>query len=349
MHFSSSVEELGRPGLRKVVHLLALTARAVGVLLRRRDLILYYPPGSTLAPLLRDIAFLTFTRPLARATVLHFHAGGASDFLAPRPLLGRLARWALGGAEAAVELGPSATPDGVTLGARRVFRVPYGIDAPPVRREREAGDGTVRVLFVGLHTEGKGIRIVLESARRLLERGLDCAFHLVGEWCDRPEEARSLDFIARHRLEPRIVLHGRLVGAAKWQAYADADVFFFPTFYEAEQLPLVLLEAMACSLPVVTSWWRCIPDVVEDGVTGLLCEPRDVDGAVEALARLVGDAPLRGRLGLAGRGRYEERYTLARHLRAMEEVFRAVAAATELPGDPRGPRRRSGHERGGEG
>ena len=324
MAYSQETGEIGRFGLRKVTHLASLVGRSWLALARDRDLVLYYPPGSTLMPVLRDVIFLSLVRPMARATVLHFHAGGVSQFVETRGWLRRLTRRALGGAEAAIHLMPSATPDGQYFGARAVFNVPNGADVPRVPRER-ADDGALRLLFVGLHTESKGVRLVIRAVDALRRRGVPCEAHLVGEWCDAAEERACKGLVRKLELSDHVTFRGRLDGQAKWQAYADADLFFFPTFYEAELMPLVIIEAMAQGLPVVASRWRCIPDVVDDGVTGHLFAPRDLAAAVDQLARLHKDQGHRQTLGQAARARYKQHYTLDQHLAAMSTVFKHVA------------------------
>jgi glycosyltransferase involved in cell wall biosynthesis len=56
-------------------------------------------------------------------------------------------------------------------------------------------------------------------------------------------------------------------------------VFCFPSFFNSEAFPVVLLEALACGLPIVSTRWRGIPSIVDDGECGLLVEPRDDQAA----------------------------------------------------------------------
>jgi glycosyltransferase involved in cell wall biosynthesis len=79
------------------------------------------------------------------------------------------------------------------------------------------------------------------------------------------------------------VFTGYLLGKELASAYASADLFMFPS--QTETLGLVLLEAMAAGCPVVACRAGGVPDAVEDGVTGFLFEPSDVNGLVNAVAR----------------------------------------------------------------
>jgi glycosyltransferase involved in cell wall biosynthesis len=117
-----------------------------------------------------------------------------------------------------------------------------------------------------------------------------------------------------------------LVGEAKWAAYARAEVLCLPTFFEAEALPLVVIEAMSIGLPVVATRWRGIPSLIDDSRTGYLVEVRDPEALAERLARLAADPALRAQLGTAAREKFLREYVVQRHLERMEAVFQAVGA-----------------------
>jgi glycosyltransferase involved in cell wall biosynthesis len=86
-------------------------------------------------------------------------------------------------------------------------------------------------------------------------------------------------------------------------------------------LPVVLLEAMACRLPVVSTRWRGIPSVVDEGQTGFLVEPHDPTAVADRLVCLAKDVKLRERLGAAGRRKFEQEFTIDRHLERMRHVL----------------------------
>ncbi|MDT8375045.1 MAG: glycosyltransferase family 4 protein, partial [Bacteroidales bacterium] len=96
-----------------------------------------------------------------------------------------------------------------------------------------------------------------------------------------------------------------------------------PTFNDC--LPLVLLEAMQHSLPVVSTPEGAIPDVVEDGVNGFLVPQKNATALADKLEVLIKDPDLRHKMGSAGRARYEAQFTLERFERRIVEILNQVA------------------------
>jgi glycosyltransferase involved in cell wall biosynthesis len=139
------------------------------------------------------------------------------------------------------------------------------------------------------------------------------------------------DLVARAELRRRVRFRGVLVGDAKWAEYARADIFCFPSFFEAESFGLAVLEAMSFSLPVVATRWRGLPDIVEDGASGYLVPIRDPVALADRLARLLDAPTLRAQFGQAGRNRFLRNFTLSQHLSAVDQLFEQLARGDEPP------------------
>jgi glycosyltransferase involved in cell wall biosynthesis len=174
-------------------------------------------------------------------------------------------------------------------------------------------------------SETKGLLDLVEACGRLSARGVPFRLEIMGQ----PESDK---FIARLRariVDLNLCRHvqflGVLTGREKFAAFARSDVFCMPTFYERETFGIVFVEAMACGLPVVATRWRGVPSVVDDGRTGFLVEPRDVDGIANRLADLADNAQLRRQMGVAGRERFLREFSLPRHIARMRRVFLDVA------------------------
>jgi glycosyltransferase involved in cell wall biosynthesis len=324
MRYSRENDEVGRFGLGKVLHLFGLVLRAWRLLLKKRGSLMYYLPASpNTVPVLRDIVFLILVRPFARGVVFHYHAGGLPQFLEGKPLLAKVAKFAYRRPLLSVEISESDPSPASYFNALERVIVPNGLDVPEI--ERTERGVSIRVLYVGSLSEGKGILDLIETARLLDEEGVAAEFEVVGEWQSKDGEAA-----ARERLADggaKITFSGRLTGDDKWAAYGRNDLFFFPSHYASENFPLVLIEAMGAGLPVVATQWRGIPQLVEDGESGELYPINDPAAYAKAITELAADPPRLRDLGSRGREIYLSKYTKSAYCGAME---RALDRAFEL-------------------
>jgi len=94
-----------------------------------------------------------------------------------------------------------------------------------------------------------------------------------------------------------------------------------------DSLPTVLLEALACGVPVVASRVTGIPEIVDDGVNGLLVEPGDAEGLSRALDLLLADAGLRRRFGEAGRAKAQRRFDIETNARELYRLLTGEGAS----------------------
>jgi glycosyltransferase involved in cell wall biosynthesis len=173
--------------------------------------------------------------------------------------------------------------------------------------------------------ESKGVMVLIEACAKLAARGVLFQLEVMGQWKSEEFASRVKQRIEQLGLGKHIRFLGVMIGEEKFGAYRRADVFCFPTFFNSEAMPVVLVEAMASGLPVVATRWRGIPSVVVEGETGLLVEPHDSDAVADRLAVLAADTHLRQRMGQAARDRFERKYTQAQFAAAMRRVFLETA------------------------
>jgi glycosyltransferase involved in cell wall biosynthesis len=193
---------------------------------------------------------------------------------------------------------------------------------PPLP-EREARE-TVVVGVLGRISRTKGQRLFLDALTPLLEDepGLQLAIGGAADFEDPGEEAHLRSIADRDGYGERVAL----LGAVDAREFLDRlDVLVVPSLWE-EPFGLVAVEAMARGLPVVATRSGALPEIVADGVTGLVVE-RAPDDLRAAVARLVGDPDLRRQLGAAGRRRVEERFSPARQLPRVERLVDEAIAA----------------------
>ena len=194
---------------------------------------------------------------------------------------------------------------------------PLGVDpeifAPKPER---AAPETFEILCVGRLTPAKGQHILIDAVERLTQEGRQVRLRLVGSG---PDETSLREHAARSEAGECVIFEGAINQDRIRDFYAAADAFCLPSF--AEGLPVVLMEAMAMELPCVTTHIAGIPELIRDGVDGLLVPPSDRDALVTALARLMDDAELRQRMGKSGRARVVEHYDLRRSVERLARIF----------------------------
>lgn len=320
--FSEDMESVGKFAWRKLWVLFVTVLKVWVARLRWRTPVLYYPPsGPNKVPVLRDIVLLCATRWAFRKVVFHFHAGGVSTFepSLPGPLR-PLFRYAYGRPALAIRTAAQNPDDGKALGAVRNVVVPNGIeDMRGTVPEQVAGPGEpLTVLFTGVLIPSKGVEVLLDAFERLVAQGVDARLELMGKWGDPAFERQCRERVQRAGLEGRVSFLGVKRDREKLIHFAACDVFCFPSYFEAESFGLVLVEAMQFAKPVVSTHWRGIPSVVEDGTNGFLVPVRDPAAVAERLAQLAADPVLRERMGREGRRIFQERFTLEAFHRAME-------------------------------
>jgi colanic acid/amylovoran biosynthesis glycosyltransferase len=178
----------------------------------------------------------------------------------------------------------------------RLHVIHVGIPIEQFTRADNGGPPSSRadatILFIGRLVPAKGHAVLLEAAARLVGRGHDVNVTLAGEGPLRPTLER---FAAQLGLAARVSFPGAVGQEEIHAMYAGATIFCLPSF--AEGVPGVLMEAMAMTLPVVSTRITGVPELIEDGRTGLLVAPGRPDELADALQRLLCDPALVDELG----------------------------------------------------
>jgi len=260
---------------------------------------------------------------------------GSDVFLAERFAPARaLARVALRAAGAITACSGDLQRRALALGApaERTRTVPYGVDtaafAPVVgadasgmRRRLGAAEGDFLVLAAGRLVEKKGFRFLVEAAARV--PGLRVA--IAGDGDLRTELEAQV-----RALRAPVTLAGNLDRGTLARALAAADAVAVPSVVDragnVDGLPNALLEALAAARPVVATRVAGIPDVLEDGVNGLLVPEKDAGALAAALGRLAREPDTRARLALAARRTAELRLSWDAAASAFEECYAQAAA-----------------------
>jgi glycosyltransferase involved in cell wall biosynthesis len=327
LNYSQTTAQIGKVSVRKLFHLLRVIIESSYKILRHRIDVIYYPPGADTVPILRDVATLLVLRLFRRKLILVFHASGLSQRVSAwQGILAWLFKKAFFFPDAAVQKSSLNPPDGEFIEARAIYTVPNGWQDQFERfRKRKAINLVPVILFVGLIREDKGVEVLIEAARMLKARGRKFRVQLVGEFSSEEYQQELLSDVSDKGLEQCVEFCGRKLGDEKWAHYRGADIFCFPTHYSSESFGNVLVEAMMFELPVVSTNWRGVPGIVDEGVTGFLTEIKDSAAIARRLGTLLDDDELRRTMGREGRERYLEKFTVETYVENTEAVVLEVA------------------------
>jgi glycosyltransferase involved in cell wall biosynthesis len=351
---------LRRTARRHPVRLLRATGMALAQCVRARPKAIAWPRKLYVKELLQAVALAD--RLAAAPEVRHLHAhfahgtttvtwlasaitglpfsftGHAKDIyspsLNPAGLLRRkllAARFAVTCTEANARHLKAIAPEAV------VHRVYHGLNADFSRLMGEeatpapgpaAPNGRVRLLGVGRLVAKKGFDVVVDACGVLERRGVPFEAVIVG-----PDDAAGPALRARIHdlgLDGRIRLEGQMSQAELYGEYRRASAFCLPCRVldngDRDGIPNVLAEAMAIGAPVVTTAISGIPEIVRDGVNGLLVAPDDPEAVADAVQRLRGDHALAQRISAEARATVEREFDGERLAGTLQMLFREVIA-----------------------
>jgi glycosyltransferase involved in cell wall biosynthesis len=194
---------------------------------------------------------------------------------------------------------------------------PLGVDTAEFSpRPFRENPPTFEILSVGQLVAVKGQQLMIAAVDAVVREGGKIRLRLAGDGPVRAELERE---VQRRGLSQVVVFEGYLNQDRLRAVYRQADAFMLSSFVEG--LPVVLMEAMAMEIPCIATWITGIPELIRDGVDGLLVAPGDVPSLSRAIVRLMSDAALRRRLGQSGRRRILEGYDVEANVRRLAEVF----------------------------
>ena len=321
LRFSENINEVGSFGLSK---LKVLCKGGIQLLIYRlcflgKNPVLYYCAGSAnWIPLLKDFVLLGIVGRLYSRRVVHFHSGGLPEWFQQNRLAQVIGFFTYAGIARSIALTHAVQVP--VFGKTEKLIVRNGLFVDEVTRadfnQKVEEDREVRFLYLGSLIESKGVGLIIEAAQYLQNMDFsdqqNWSITFAGKWANEKEKAEWDAYILTHNLGGVIKFVGQVVGSEKWQLFKEHDVFIFPSFYPNENQPLVLIEAMGSSLPIIASRWRGIPEMIDEGEYGIFIESNSPDAVSSAMSKFLDSKFDFDNWRLAARKRYEEDYSLER-------------------------------------
>lgn len=346
--FSRGISDIGEFQGAKIFLIFWFCFQAIWIRFRYGVKNFYYvpAPGKNVA-LYRDWLVMLLCRPFFKNIILHWHAAGLAKWLeSENPITTRATTYRLFcPVSLSIVLSRYNQADAAKLLSEKIRVVHNGIPDPcaefekfvlPLRRERFesrrqilAGEWNVdpvivNVLFIAHCTREKGLFAAAESVllanRALATRGLPIQLKLTaaGNFVTEAEKSEFERLRQITKFATAIEHVGFVSGERKDRLLREADLFLFPTQYLGENQPVNLIEAMSFGVPIVTTRWRSLPEMLPENYPGLVADQNPEALAAAILEVLVTES------GEQLRTHFTTHFTLERHLAGLAAAIRSV-------------------------
>jgi len=317
------MDEIGKKPLLKLARFIWAYCRVLGKLMCHRYDLCYLAITCHGIGFLKDAPFVLLCKLFRHKIVIHQHNKGMSRDVERWPY-----RWLLPWVyrdTKVILLSWRLYPDIKKIVEKnQILICPNGIpETFQGELETKRHNRIPHLLFLSNLMVSKGVIVLLDALEILKNKGYSFICYFVGGETAEMDAGQFASEVEKRGLTDTVIYVGRKYGEEKDKIYSEADVFVFPTYYHNECFPLVLLEAMQHSLPIVSTDVGGIADIVENNVNGYVCETRNVDILAQKLSELIIDESLRLRMGESGHEKYKHQYTIKVFEANIKEILEA--------------------------
>lgn len=307
---SRNVDEIGKKSLMKYIRFVNTYFITLWKLLTKRYDLCYLAITCHGLGFLKDAPFVLLCKLFRRKVVIHQHNKGMSKCVDKQPF-----KWLLPLVyknTKVILLSWFLYPDiEKVVKKEQVVICPNGIpDLYETEPHFERNNKVPRILFLSNLIPSKGVYVLLDACKILKEKGYEFVCNFVGGESKEITKDIFEDAVKERGLNGIAIYNGPKYGKEKISHFINADVFVFPTFYNNECFPLVLLEAMQYKLPIVSTDEGAIPDIVKEGVNGFICVKEDVQSTANAIETLLDNKKKRVELGENGYQIFKNKFIL---------------------------------------
>lgn len=296
---------------------------------RHRPRLIFCPLPKDIIGFLRDSVFF-WTARLHKVPIAGELAGVGFNFLESGSLQAWYGRLVLSRLICLRVLGKTIAQRLAGLGIKNTIVTDNGIECQAEHKYCAVPeDGVVRLIFIGTHSPQKGFDQLVEASVILARKGLSFEIHSMGEWISDEFRERMYNILCDNGLANRFVFHGLVHGRKKWSIFTGSQILVLPSIREGQ--PLVILEALACGIPVVASRVGAIPDTIEHGINGFLVSPGAPLELAERLEDLMTNPELLLKMSAANLQLYKQRFTQEAFLQTQVAWLKACASGELIP------------------
>jgi glycosyltransferase involved in cell wall biosynthesis len=337
MSFSKEMDEIGKFSFSKIFGLFSIVFSAYKFKLKYNVKYLYFfPAGPNLVPILRDLVLLALISPLNLKKIFHFRAGGISTFFTEKSqLFTSFVRLIYGKPILSIRLSEFTPDDHLFFNSEKSVVLYNGLEdqqgflgnGTVVEKSLERRRSSLTLCFLGILKASKGVSDILKMVSYLPLDSLPLRIKivLIG-YAESPEYKSYLEdqIEAINSSYVSIEMTGVLTGKEKVSKMNEADIFIFPSYFEAEGLPGSVIEMMSLEKPIIASNWRGIPSLVQNSYNGFLVDIQRPDQLAAALRNYLDNPEMIRIHGRNSRKLYLEKFTMDRYYANLMNIFQKL-------------------------
>lgn len=311
--FADSVADLKHFSLKKIIRFATYLWKELRCLVTVKPDLLVCALSTNRNAVLKQLQFYLTARSLRCSVLWYCHDNDLGEFAGSQGTIGTVTRFMIVKSRGVIMVG-EGPKSGLLMAVpqAKVYPVANGVPAPRGVRPAWSSKTPPTILFLSNLLPEKGFLEVIRAAPIVRESIPDVRFQIAGSWAVDGDKRLAIEReLIRSNTGADVSILGPLYGERKAEALANASLLAFPTYYQNEACPLVVLEAMAWGLPIVTTAAGDLGSIVLDGVNGLRCNPEDVQDLATKCIRLLSDLELAKTISENNLRRHNEQYSVA--------------------------------------
>lgn len=322
LRFIKSIDEISKYSIRKVFIAIGYGYEIIKKLLKNKPDLVYFTISPKGYAFFRDSLYVCILKTFRKKIVYHLHGKGIKESSRSNFIIKVISTWILRNSYV-ICLSDRLVTDLEGIYRSNPFVVQNGIkvQSDSLERKSHIKDSVPNILYLSNYARDKGILILIDALKILKDKDVPFRARLVGAPANLTVEY-LMEVISKHNLGEFVEITGPLYDEEKGAEFKKADLFVFPSLNDA--FPLVILEAMQYSLPVIASFEGGIPDMVVDKDTGFLIENIDAGKLADKLFVLLGNEDLRHEMGQNGHIRFMNNFTIDHFEKNMLTTFQNI-------------------------
>lgn len=306
INYSDDLNQLERISLKKFFKLISLLFNVFSNLVFFKPRYVYFSIVPLGVGFIRDSLFVLVFKVFRVKIIYHLHGNGISEV--KNLFIKKLYRFTFSNSYI-IHLSKGLVDKEITplnLTKSKIFIIPNGV-SDLKQKKKKVKNNIPTILFLSNYSISKGLFVLMESARILKLRKIKFHLRIVGKPFNVDNKVIN-SLLNKYNIYENITFPGPKYEFEKHKEFSNADIFAFPSLNDT--FPLVLIEAMKYSLPIVGSIEGAIPEIIDDGSTGFTVPKHDFESLADKLEILIKNDSLRTEMGNNANKKFKKKYTI---------------------------------------